>query len=218
VRECIVSPIRTTALVVIIALVLTACATDGTDAEATATRDTVSGDAAADTIVEDTVDEGTAPEETVAEDTVAEGTATEETVTEDTVAATTAAEQGGDIPDPCGLVSGAELGSILGEDPGSGVVESLGEDQRQICSYSSGLVIFVDHADNWDGDASFGLIQNPSVAVDVGEEAYWQDIGDGSSQLVALGSGHFIGVMVPTGGQEASEQIATAVLSALADS
>ena len=157
-----------------------------------------------------------ATENSVAEDPTATVSTTSASSEETTTSLDTAAGgTAGEIPDPCDLVPPEDLGSILGEDPGSGTVESLGENQRQICSYGSGLVIFVDHVSNWAGDASLGLIQNPSVAVSgVGEEAYWQDIG-GPSQLVALGSGYFIGVMVPSGGQPTAEQVAVAVLSAL---
>jgi hypothetical protein len=114
-------------------------------------------------------------------------------------------------------VSSEDLAAALGEEPGSGTNESLGPEERQICSYSSGLVIFVDHAANWQGEASFGMIQNPSVAVEgIGEEAYWQDVDGNNSQLVALGAGYFIGVMVPSGGgQPVAEQIASQVLAAL---
>ena len=190
--------IRPTTSMLTLLLALTSCGNDGNETEATTTRVT-------------SADDSSPPE------TTAVALPTTDTATDDTGAAGTAvAEPAGTLPDPCALVSNEDLAAIIGEDPGGGVVESLGPEERQICSYSEGVVIFVDHAANWQGEASFGLIQNPSVAVEgVGDEAYWQDVDGSTSQLVAVGSGYFIGVMVPSGGQPVAEQIASQVLSAL---
>ena len=69
-------------------------------------------------------------------------------------------------------------------------------------------MLAVEVAENWQGNASFGLIDNPSVEVDgIGEEAHWQDIGGGMSQLVALGSGYFVALTV-NGDQETAERLA----------
>jgi len=73
----------------------------------------------------------------------------------------------------------------------------------------------VEVAENWQGDASFGLIDNPSVEVDgIGEEAHWQDIGGGMGQLVALGPGYFVALTV-NGDYETAERLGEAMLAAL---
>jgi hypothetical protein len=122
---------------------------------------------------------------------------------------------GGDVPDACALLSSEELTSILGSDPGTAVDESFDPVQRRVCTYTSGLILAVEVAENWQGDASFGLIDNPSVEVEgIGEEAHWQDIGGGTSQLVALGPEYFVALTV-NGGQETAERLGEAMLAAL---
>lgn len=121
----------------------------------------------------------------------------------------------GDVPDACALLSSEELTSILGADPGTAVDESFDPKQRRVCTYTSGLILAVEVAENWQGDASFGLIDNPSLEVDgIGEEAHWQDIGGGVSQLVALGPDYFVALTV-NGGQETAERLGEAMLAAL---
>lgn len=73
----------------------------------------------------------------------------------------------------------------------------------------------VEVAENWQGDASFVLIDNPSVEVDgIGEEAYWQDIGGGMGQLVALGPGFFV-ASPPTATRRRPSASGEAMLAAL---
>lgn len=141
-------------------------------------------------------------------------------VTGDAAGSTGAAGAGGgsaarEVPDACALLSSEELTSILGADPGTAVDESFDPKQRRICTFTSGLILAVEVAENWQGDASFGLIDNPSVEVDgIGEEAHWQDIGGGISQFVALGPDYFVALTV-NGGQETAERLGEAMLAAL---
>jgi hypothetical protein len=121
----------------------------------------------------------------------------------------------GEVPDACALLSNEELTSILGADPGTAVDESFDPKHRRICTYTSGLILAVEVAENWQGDASFGLIDNPSVEVEgIGEEAHWQDIGGGTSQFVALGSEYFVALTV-NGDQETAERLGEAMIAAL---
>ena len=119
------------------------------------------------------------------------------------------------MPDACALLSSEELTSILGADPGTAVDESFDPEHRRICTHTSGLLLAVEVAENWQGDDSFGLIDNPSVEVDgIGEEAHWQDIGSGMGQLVALGPVYFVALTV-NGDHETAERLGEAMLAAL---
>lgn len=120
-----------------------------------------------------------------------------------------------EVPDACAQLSSEELTSILGADPGTAVDESFDPEHRRICTYTSGLVLAVEVAENWQGDDSFGSsTTRPSKSKGGGEEAHWQDIGGGMGQLVALGPGYFVALTV-NGDHETAERLGEAMLAAL---
>lgn len=125
---------------------------------------------------------------------------------------------GGEVPDPCSLITAEELGAILGSDPGTGTVQAVVPDQRKVCLYDTGLILAVEVAENWEASIDFLRDSGTGSVTEVsgiGESAIWQDVGGGIGQLLALGPDYFVGVTVVTGGQSASEDVAQIMLEAL---
>ena len=119
------------------------------------------------------------------------------------------------MPDACALLSSEELTSILGADPGTAVDESFDPEHRRICTYTSGLILAVEVAEKLAGRRLVRAHRQPvHRSRRVGEEAHWQDIGGGMSQLVALGREYFVALTV-NGDQETAERLGEAMLAAL---
>jgi hypothetical protein len=181
-----------------VALLLSACGgdDDGSGAD---------GDAGADTTT------------TAAADAAAGATTT---VAAGAPTTTTAAPVDDDaVPDPCTLIAGPALAMMLAGDQGAGESSAYDPEQRRICSYESGVILAVELADHYDtaidiirdetGDDSVQEVSG------VGNAAVWQDLGDGMGQLIAQGDEYFVGVTLPSGGQEAGQVVAEAMLEAL---
>lgn len=125
---------------------------------------------------------------------------------------------GGEVPDPCSLITAEQLGGILGSDPGAGTVQAVVPDQRKVCFYDTGLILAVEVAENWEASIAILRDSGTGSVTDVsgiGESAIWQDVGGGVGQLLALGPDYFVGVTVVAGGQSAGEQVAEIMLQAL---
>jgi hypothetical protein len=141
------------------------------------------------------------------------------TATTGTTAGGTDEEPAGEVPDPCALLDAGEVTDLLGADPGTGTASGPVPDVRKVCIYSSGLILAVEVAGNYD--SSVAIIRDDPLGATVedvdgvGAEAIWQDFSGGVGQLVALGDAYFVGVSVPTGGQPAAQAITEAMLAAL---
>lgn len=120
----------------------------------------------------------------------------------------------GEVPDPCTLVDTEQLTDLLGSDPGEGTGAGTVPDQRKICTFSSGVILAVEVAEDWDRtlqqfEENVGKDALAPVP-GVGEEAYWQEVG---RQFIVLGQHYFVGV---TGADQAAGQaVAEAMLAAL---
>ncbi|MEV5003688.1 hypothetical protein [Nocardioides sp. LML1-1-1.1] len=127
---------------------------------------------------------------------------------------TTEAAPTGEVPDPCTLLDTEQLTDLLGADPGEGSVAGPVPDQRKICTFSTGVILAVEVAADWD-ETLVQLEKNAGKdalepAAGVGTEAYWQEKGQ---QLIALGEHYFVGV---TGAdQAAGKAVAEGMLAAL---
>jgi hypothetical protein len=87
-----------------------------------------------------------------------------------------------------------------------------------VCIHGSGLILAVEVAANWE--ASIELVRASGLGSveevsGIGEAAVWQDLGGGAGQLLALGSDHFVGVNVVSGGRSAASEVAEAMLGAV---
>jgi hypothetical protein len=149
-------------------------------------------------------------------------TAAKQTTTstaKDASSSTGGATTGGDVPDPCTLVAQGQLAADLGASPGTGTPQSVDPTQRKICRYTSGLILAVEVAGNYDASVE-AIRQNSGGATitelpGVGKAAIWQDFGNGTGQLVAQGDSYMVGVTVPQGGQAPALTIAKEMLDAL---
>jgi hypothetical protein len=123
------------------------------------------------------------------------------------------------VPDPCKLIGAPELAMMLAGDPGAGTSSAYDPEQRRICSYASGVILAVELADHYD--AAIDIIRDETgedsvhEVSGVGNAAVWQEIGDGVGQFIAQGDDYFVGVTLPTGGQDVGQVIAEAMLAAL---
>jgi hypothetical protein len=123
------------------------------------------------------------------------------------------------VPDPCKLIGAPELAMMLAGDPGAGTSSAYDPEQRRICSYASGVILAVELAEHYD--AAIDIIRDETgedsvhEVSGVGNAAVWQEIGDGVGQFIAQGDDYFVGVTLPTGGQDVGQLIAEAMLAAL---
>jgi hypothetical protein len=123
------------------------------------------------------------------------------------------------VPDPCTLIGAPELTMMLGNDPGAGTTSAYDPEQRRICSYATGVILAVELSDHYD--TAIDIIRDETgedsvhEVSGVGNAAVWQDVGDGVGQLVAEGDDYFVGVTLPTGGQDVAQVVAEAMLAAL---
>ncbi len=127
---------------------------------------------------------------------------------------TTEAAPTGEVPNPCTLLDTEQLTDLLGTDPGEGTVAGPVPDQRKICTFSSGVILAVEVAADWD--QTLAQLEKHAgkdalvPAAGVGTQAYWQE---GGRQLIALGEHYFVGV---TGADQAAGQaVAEGMLAAL---
>jgi hypothetical protein len=124
------------------------------------------------------------------------------------------AAAGGEVPDPCTLLTSAELSGLLGTDPGAGTTQGPVPDQRKICLFGSGVILAVEVAANWDGSLQLIRDQIGPDAIEevpgVAAEAWWQAQG---AQFLALGEEYFVGVTGPD--RAAGQAVAEAMLAAL---
>jgi len=177
-----------------VAIVLSACGGDDDDS---------SGDAAGGTTT-------TAAAAAGAPTTTAPGAATTTTAApiEDTA-----------VPDPCTVLAPPQLALLVGGDPGPGETSAYDPEQRRICSYGTGMILAVELADHYD--TAIDLIRDETgedsvhEVSGVGNAAVWQDIGDGVGQFIAQGDDYFVGVTLPTGGEDVGQLVAAAMLAAL---
>lgn len=140
---------------------------------------------------------------------------TEISVSRETVGPeTTEAAPTGEVPNPCTLLDNEQLTDLLGADPGEGTVAGPAPDQRKICTFSTGVILAVEIAADWD-ETLVQLEKHAGKdalvpAAGVGTQAFWQEEG---RQLVALGEHYFVGV---TGAdQAAGKAVAEGMLAAL---
>ena len=145
----------------------------------------------------------------------ATGGATGETSAEEPVTGSTGetaeAPASGEAPDACAVISGEEIASITGADPGAGTPGGGGA--RTVCFYETGLITAVEVAGNYEASKAIIEDMRPIEPVSgVGNEAFW----DSASQLVALGEEFFVAVTFPPGDEatliDQGKQILTVML------
>ncbi len=93
------------------------------------------------------------------------------------------------IPDPCTIVSVADVTTIIGSDPGTPTPNAPSPEVSRVCLFSTGLILEVADASGYD--QAVAQVLDPATGATtqeltgVGDAALLADYGAGISQVVA---------------------------------